>query len=282
MTAISVRGPHGQSPQSIKRGTTRCGTQRSLGQHTACIPQRCRLDDRSRGDGPEVQHTVIDLRRNARGVRDPARVLRLRTAPGRSALRQQAAALESVNPARRRPLKPAEMAVDSQRAGEAARDERWCCGGKTGPPRGLGQALAPHPGAVLASGVGRRNDAGLLPRQARREPVGLTRGETDHWGASTRQLDPAGPSRSKSRARLCRCGRAATAGSVRPSAALNRSRCPTASWAGWSTDMPVDGRYKSAISTFRTLPSVSPICVGLLCPEKTSLCAGDLSPDSHV
>ncbi len=61
MTSISVRCPHCQSAQIIKRGKTSCGTQRYLCQNTACIPQSFLLDYRYRGYVPEVKHTIIDM-----------------------------------------------------------------------------------------------------------------------------------------------------------------------------------------------------------------------------
>jgi transposase-like protein len=44
MTFISVRCPYCHRDQSVKRGTTRCGTQRSLGHNTACPPQSFLLE----------------------------------------------------------------------------------------------------------------------------------------------------------------------------------------------------------------------------------------------
>ncbi len=58
------------------------------------------------------------------------------------------------------------------------------------PPRWLWHAIDHHTGTVLAYGFGRRKDAVFLQRKALREPCGLTRFYTDHWGAYTRHLDP--------------------------------------------------------------------------------------------
>jgi insertion element IS1 protein InsB len=140
---------------------------------------------------PEVTHPIIAMRLNASGGRDTARVLHLRTDPVRNDLRQQEAALESVNTALRHPLNPDDMAVDVARAGEAAMDERWSVGGTKKAPRGLWHAMDHGTGAVVAYVFGRRTDEGLLPLTGLREPVKLTRCDTDSWGAYTRHLDPA-------------------------------------------------------------------------------------------
>ena len=79
MTSIAVRCPQCQSAQIVKRGKTSCGTQRSLCQNTACIPQSFLLDSRYRGYVPEVKHTIIAMSLNASGVRDTARVLCIST-----------------------------------------------------------------------------------------------------------------------------------------------------------------------------------------------------------
>jgi transposase-like protein len=82
MTFIAVRCPQCQSAQSVKRGNTGCGTQRSLCQNTTCATGSFLLDSRYRGRRPAVKHPLIDMRLHARGVRDTARVLRIRTDTG--------------------------------------------------------------------------------------------------------------------------------------------------------------------------------------------------------
>src|SRR5262249_41543042 len=140
MTSISVRCPHCHSDQTVKRGKTSCGKQRYLCQNTACGPQSFLLDYSYRGYVPEVKHTIIDMSLNASGVRDTARVLRISTDTVLSALRKKEAALESVNTALLRTLKPDEIAVDIQRAGEAEIDEMWSFVGKKGNQRWLWHA----------------------------------------------------------------------------------------------------------------------------------------------
>ena len=139
---------------------------------------------------PEVQHTLIDMRLNARGVRDTARSLPRCPNPVRRALQKQATALETVNASVLRPLNPAEVAWNLERAGEAEMDELWSFVGNKGHPRWLWQAIEPHTGNVLASVCGRRTDEVLLQRKALLEPCGLSRYSTDHWGAYTRHLAP--------------------------------------------------------------------------------------------
>jgi transposase-like protein len=158
MTFIAVQCPHGLSKPIVKRGNTRRGTPRDVCQHTACVPGRVLLDSCSRGCGPGVKHTILAMRLKARGIRDPTRVLRIRTDTGLRELRQPEAALESVNSALLRPLNPDEVTVDLERAGEAEREERWRVVGTQQEPRWLWQASAHATGAVLADVFGRRPD----------------------------------------------------------------------------------------------------------------------------
>ena len=65
-------------------------------------------------------------------MRDTARVLRISTDTVLSELRKKEAALESVNTALLHTLKPDEIAVNIQRAGEAEMDEMWSFVGKKG------------------------------------------------------------------------------------------------------------------------------------------------------
>jgi insertion element IS1 protein InsB len=73
--------------------------------------------------------------------------------------------------------------------GEAAEiDEMWSYIGKKKEPRWLWHASDHQTGKVLAYVVGRRRDAVLRELKQLREPFGITRFSTDHWGAYTRQL----------------------------------------------------------------------------------------------
>jgi transposase-like protein len=96
MAFIAVRCPHCHSNQIIKRGKTGCDTQRYLCQNATCATGSFLLDYRYLGRLPEVKHQIIDMGLNASGVRDTARVLRIRTDTVLSALRKKEAALESV------------------------------------------------------------------------------------------------------------------------------------------------------------------------------------------
>jgi insertion element IS1 protein InsB len=127
---------------------------------------------------------------NASGVRDTARVLRISPDPVLRALRQQEAALASVNTARLRTVAPDEMLVDIQQAGEADMEAMGSFGSNQGNQRGLWPAIDHHTGAVLAYVFGRRKDAVFWQRKAFLEPLGLTRFEPDHWGVYTRHLEP--------------------------------------------------------------------------------------------
>ena len=190
MTFIAVQCPPCLSEQIVKRGRTRRGTQRSLCQNSTCTQGSCLLDYRNRGCLPEVKDQIIDMSLNASGIRDTARVLRIRMDTVLRELRKQEEALKSVNVSLLRTLHPDEVHVDIERAGEAEMDEMWSFVGKKKEPRWLWHALDHATGAVLASVFGRRKDEVFVQLKALLEPFGLTRFYTDHWGAYTRHLAP--------------------------------------------------------------------------------------------
>src|SRR5262249_51014015 len=103
-----------------------CGTQRYLCQNPTCTTGSFLLDYRYLGRLPEVKDQIIDMRLNASGVRDTARVLRISTDTVLRELRKKEAALESVNTAFLRPHNPDEMTVAIERAGRTPRSTR--CG----------------------------------------------------------------------------------------------------------------------------------------------------------
>ena len=139
MTFVTVRCPHCDSEQIVKRGKTRRGTQRYLCQNIACIMGSFLLDYRNRGCLPEVKQQIIDMSLNASGVRDTARSLHISPTTVLSALKKQEAGLESVNTALLRTLDPERVAIDIERAGEAEMDEMWSFVGNKGNPRWLWQ-----------------------------------------------------------------------------------------------------------------------------------------------
>jgi hypothetical protein len=134
MTGIAVQGPHCHHEQVVIRGHTHRDTQRYRCS-TWCVP--------------EGQHTCMDMRLKASGVRETAGVRRISTDPVHRELRTKAAMRDSINTALRRTVRPATMAVDMPRAGDAEIDEVF------------------------------------LQRTALRDPFGLTRFSTDVWGAYT-------------------------------------------------------------------------------------------------
>ena len=188
MTFIAVRCPYCHSDQIVKRGKRRRGTQRYLCHNTAGPPQSFLLEYRYQGRLPAVKQQSIDMSLNASGMRDTARVLRIRTDTVLRALRKKEGALASVNTALLRTADSEEIIVDLAHAGEAEVDERWSVVGKTGNPRWRWHAIDHHTGNVLASVFGRRNDAVFLQRKELLEPFGLARVYTDHWGAYARHL----------------------------------------------------------------------------------------------
>jgi transposase-like protein len=185
MTCIAVRCLHCHSEPVGKRGKTHRGTQRYLCQNTACNKDSFLLDCRNRGCVPEVKQTIIDMSRNASGVRDTVRVLHISTDTVLNELRKKAAALESVNTALLRTLNPDDIIMDVERAGEAEMDEMWSFVGKKQEPRWLWHAIDHCTGAVLAYVFGRfleKNTprcgpqrCGEAPRLPQREEVHPTK-----------------------------------------------------------------------------------------------------------
>lgn len=106
------------------------------------------LDSRNRGCVPEVKDLIIDLRLNARGVRETARSLPMSTNTVLSARKKKAPVRESVHTALLRMLNPDEITVGMERAGEAEMDEMWSSVGHQGDPRWIWHAMDHGTGAV--------------------------------------------------------------------------------------------------------------------------------------
>jgi insertion element IS1 protein InsB len=96
-----------------------------------------------------------------------------------------------VNQAVLKHLHPEYVEVELCRADELAQrrgltselDEMWSYVGKKAAPRWLWHAIEHQSGTVLAYVFGRRKDAVFLQLQALLEPFGITRFDTDGWGA---------------------------------------------------------------------------------------------------
>jgi transposase-like protein len=185
MTCIAVRCPPCPSAHIVKRGKTARGPQCDLCQHTLCTQGRCLLASGHRGCLPAVKPTLIDRRLHASGGRDTARSWPICPQTILRALKKRAGVLAAVHPTVLRPLPPAEVAWDVERAGqaEAAREERGSFGGATGKLRWLWHAIEHHPGQVVASIFGRRQEEVCWRLKARLESCRLTRSYTDYWGA---------------------------------------------------------------------------------------------------
>lgn len=87
-------------------------------------------------------------------------------------------------------LPPSEVNVIIRRADEAEVDEMWSYVGKKTGQHWLWHAIDHHTGKVLAYVFGRRQDQVFLQLKALLEPFGITRYDTDYWGAYTRHLNP--------------------------------------------------------------------------------------------
>ncbi|HJW31378.1 MAG TPA: IS1 family transposase [Saprospiraceae bacterium] len=84
----------------------------------------------------------------------------------------------------------AEAEVILSRVEEAEVDERWSFVGRKGEQRWLWQALDHRTGAVLAYGLGKRQDQAFLELKALLQPFGIRRYYTDGWGAYQRHVEP--------------------------------------------------------------------------------------------
>jgi insertion element IS1 protein InsB len=197
MTFSAVRCPHCDSAPIVTRGKTHRGTPRYLGQHTACARGSVLLDDRNRGCVPEVRPQLIAMRGKARGVRDTARVLRIRTATVLRELQKNEAARALVHPTHLRTITPEDIAVPLERAGDAEMDELGSCVGQTTAQRWVWPAMDHRTGAVVAYVVGRRQDEVWGRWQALLEPVRITRDPTAHGGAYARHRDAEEPTPGK-------------------------------------------------------------------------------------
>lgn len=77
MVRIPVLCPHCQSDQVIKGGTTKAGKQRYRCQNIDCSHYSFVLNPTYYAHRPEIKDPLIDLALNGRGIRDPARVLKI-------------------------------------------------------------------------------------------------------------------------------------------------------------------------------------------------------------
>ena len=108
-------------------------------------------------------------------------------------MEKKAPALPSGHQPLRNALHPDEVDVVIQRVDAADGDARWSSGG-TKPAQRWGWHASDHPtGTGLAYGCGRRHAQVFLQRTALLDPCGITRYDTDYWGASTRHRDPDAP-----------------------------------------------------------------------------------------
>src|SRR5882724_10188981 len=79
--------------------------------------------------------------------------------------------------------------LDQRRGLTSELDEMWSYVRSQANPRWLWHAIDHHSGHVLAYVFGRRQDTVFLQLQALLEPFGITRYDTDGWGAYERHID---------------------------------------------------------------------------------------------
>jgi len=80
--------------------------------------------------------------------------------------------------------------LDQRRGWSSELDEMWSYVRAKSNPRWLWPAIDHPTGAVLAYVFGRRQDAVFLQLKALLEPFGMTRYDTDGWGAYDRHVEP--------------------------------------------------------------------------------------------
>ena len=78
MALIPVRCPYCHSDQVIKGGKTETGKQRYRCQQIDCTHRSFVLDPAYNGRLPQIKEQVIDMVLNGSGIRDTARVLKIR------------------------------------------------------------------------------------------------------------------------------------------------------------------------------------------------------------
>ncbi len=83
--------------------------------------------------------------------------------------------------------------LDHRRGLTSELDKRWSDARSKANPRWLWHAIDHHSGHVLAYVFERRQDPVFLQRQVLLEPFGMTRYDTDGWGAYERHIDPEKP-----------------------------------------------------------------------------------------
>src|SRR4030095_13791199 len=144
-----------------------------------------------KGRTPAIKEQIVDMSLNGSGIRDTARVLKISPTTVINTLKKKEPVLTAENQQLLNALHPDEVDVVIQRVEEAEVDEMWSYVGEKREPRWLWHAMDHHTGKVLASVFGRRHDHVFLQRKGLLEPFGITRYDTDYWGAYTRHLDPA-------------------------------------------------------------------------------------------
>jgi insertion element IS1 protein InsB len=78
MGLMPVLCPHGHSDQVIKGGKTKTGTQRYKCENPACPHYSFQLDLKYKGRLPESKTAIVAMSLNGSGIRDTARVLKIR------------------------------------------------------------------------------------------------------------------------------------------------------------------------------------------------------------
>ena len=86
LVCIPVLRPHCHSDHIMKGGTTKAGTHRYKCQYAESLHSSFQLDLSYKGHSPEITEHIVDMALNGSSIRDTARVLKIRSQPGRSHL----------------------------------------------------------------------------------------------------------------------------------------------------------------------------------------------------
>ena len=190
MVYVQVHCPDCQGVDVVRYGKQRRGEQRYRCHNTDCPRHIFLLHYRNQGRLPTVKQQMVDMALNGSGIRDTARVLRVSPTTVITTLKKKESGLQQVNEGLLQRLDAEQVQVIVHKVEAAEVDEMWSFVGSKSQQRWLWHAIDHCTGQVVASVFGGRKDHVFLELKALLQPFGITRFDTDGWGAYRRHLDP--------------------------------------------------------------------------------------------
>ena len=190
MVYVQVHCPDCQGVDVVRYGKQRRGEQRYRCHNTDCPRHIFLLHYRNQGRLPTVKQQRVDMALNGSGIRDTARVVRVSPTTVMNTLQKKASGLQQVHEGLLQRLDAEQVQVIVHKVEAAEVDEMWSFVGSKSQQRWLWHAIDHHTGQVLAYVFGTREDHVFLELQALLKPFGITRFDTDGWGAYRRHLAP--------------------------------------------------------------------------------------------